>query len=100
MRLVRRYDGVPPAVLQPVALAIHLQDVDVVGEAVQQRAGQPLRTEDFGPFVERQVGGDQDGASLVALAEDLEQQFRPGRGQGHEAQFVDDQQVEPRQLSL
>ena len=38
MRLVRRWDGVLPAVLQPVALAIHLQDVDVVGEAVQQRS--------------------------------------------------------------
>ena len=44
----------------------------MVGEPVQQRAGEPFRAEDFGPFVERQVGGDQDGASLVALAEDLE----------------------------
>ena len=82
--------GVLPAALQPGALAIHFQDVDVVGEAVQQRSGETLRSEDFGPFVERQIGGDQDGASLVALAEDLEQQFRPGGGQGHGAQFVDD----------
>ena len=51
-------------------------------------------------WVERQVGGHQDVASLVALAEDLEQQFRTGAGHGHEAQFVDDQQVEPRQLPL
>ena len=43
----------------------------MVGEAVQQRTGQPLRAEDLGPFVERQVGGDQDGAPFVALAEDL-----------------------------
>ena len=69
--------GVLPAVLRPVALAIHLQDVDVMGEPVQQRPGEALRSEDLGPFVERQVGGDQDGASLVALAEDLEQQYRP-----------------------
>ena len=34
--------AVLPAVLQPVALAIHLQDVDVVGEAVQQRSGETL----------------------------------------------------------
>ena len=27
--------------LEPVALAVHLQDMDVVGEAVQQRSGQP-----------------------------------------------------------
>ena len=61
--------GVLPAVLEAVAVAVHLQDVDVVGETVQQRPGQPFRPEDFGPFVEGQVGGDQDGAPLVALAE-------------------------------
>ena len=58
------------------------QDVDVVGEAVQQRAGQSLRSEHLGPLVEGQVGGHQDGAALVALAEDLEEQFRPGGGTG------------------
>ena len=42
---------------ETVAVAIHLQDVDVVGEPVQQRAGQPLRSEDLGPLVEGQVGG-------------------------------------------
>ena len=35
-------------------------DVDVVGETVQQRSGETLRPGDLGPFVERQVGGDQD----------------------------------------
>ena len=45
-----------------------------------------------------QVGGDQDGAPLAALAEDLEEQLRPGGGQGDEAQFIDDQQAEAGQL--
>ena len=66
----------------------------MVGEPVQQRAGEALRTKHFGPFVEGEVGGDQDGAPLVALAEDLEEQFRPGGGQGDEAQLIDGQQVE------
>ena len=48
----------------------------MVGETVQQRAGEPFRAKDVGPLVEGQVGGDQDGASFVALAEDLEEQFR------------------------
>ena len=65
-----------------VAVAVHIQDVDVVGETVQQRSGQAFRPEDLGPLVEGQVGGHQDGAPLVALAEDLEEQFRPGGGQG------------------
>ena len=29
-----------PALLEPVALAVHFQDVDVVGDAVEQRAGE------------------------------------------------------------
>ena len=49
-------------------------------------------------LVERHVSGHQDGASLVALAKDLEEKFRGGAGKGHEAQFVNDQQVETGQL--
>ena len=41
-----------PAVLETVAVPVHLQDVDAVSEAIQQRAGEPLRAEDLGPFVE------------------------------------------------
>ena len=92
--------SVLPAALEAVALAVHLQDVDVVGEPVQQRAGEALRAEDLGPFVEGQIGGHHDGAPLVALAEDLEEEFRAGGGQGDEAQFVDDQQVELGQIPL
>ena len=58
----------------------------MVGQAVQQRAGETLRAEDRGPLVEGQVGGDQDGTPLVALAEHLEEEFCPGGGQGDEAQ--------------
>ena len=89
-----------PAALETVAVAVHLQDVDLVGEAVQQSAGEPLGAEHVGPLVEGQVGGDQDGAPLVALAEDLEEEFRPGGGPGDEAQLVDDQQPEAGQLPL
>ena len=72
----------------------------VVGEAVQQCPGEPFRAKDLGPLVEGKVGGDQDGASFVALAEDLEEQFRAGGGQRHEAQLVDDEQIEAGQLPL
>ena len=50
----------------------------MVGEPVQQCAGQTFRAEYPGPFVERQVGGHQSGAALVTLAEHLEQQFGAG----------------------
>ena len=57
----------------------------MVGETVQQRAGEAVRAKHLSPLIERQVGGDQDGAPLVALAEDLEEEFRSGGGQGDEA---------------
>ena len=49
--------GVPGllAVGETVALAVQLQDVDVMGEPVEQGAGQPFRAEDLRPFVERQI---------------------------------------------
>ena len=39
----------------------------MVGEPVQQCAGQTFRAEYLGPFVERQVGGHQSGAALGFL---------------------------------
>ena len=89
-----------PGELETVALAVHLDDMHMVVEAVQQAPGDGSRAEDLDPFVERQVGGHHDGALLVALAEDLEEQIRPGAGQRHEAQFVDDQQIQTGELPL
>src|SRR6516165_11344964 len=58
------------------------------------------RPEHTGPLVERQIGGDNDGAALVTLAEDLEQELRTGRRQGDVTELVDDQQLVGRQLAL
>ena len=44
--------------------------------------------------------GDEDGAAFVALAEDLEEEFRAGGGQWDEAQLVDNEQLVARQLPL
>ena len=71
-----------------------------MSEAVQQGAGESLRAEDLGPLAEGQVGGDQDRPSLVALAEDLEEELSAGLGERYEAQLADDEQLEPGQLLL
>ncbi len=67
-----------PALREPVALAIHLEDVDVVGQAIEKSAGQSLGSEGPGPLVERQVAGDERGAPLVALRDHLEEQLGAG----------------------
>ena len=64
----------------------------MVGEAVEKRAGEPFGAEDGRPFLERQVGCDDDRAALVTLAEDLEEQLGAGRRERHMAEFIDDQQ--------
>ena len=48
------------ALLEAVAVAVHLQDVDVMGEAVEESAGEAFRTEDLGPFFEGQVAGHSE----------------------------------------
>src|SRR6516162_2913041 len=53
------------ALREAVALAVHFEDVDVVGEAIQQGAGEPLRAKHAGPLVERQIAGHDYGAALL-----------------------------------
>jgi hypothetical protein len=62
--LVERRSGVGatalvPALLEAIAVAVHLQDVNVVSEAVEQGSGGALGAEDLGPLLEGQVAGDQ-----------------------------------------
>jgi hypothetical protein len=48
-----------PALLEAIAVAVHLQDVNVVGEAVEQGSGEAFGAEDLGPLLEGQIAGDQ-----------------------------------------
>src|SRR5256885_7787715 len=88
------------ALFEAIAVAVHFEDVDVVGQPIEQRAGQPLGPEHAGPLVERQIAGDEGGATLVALAEDFEQELGAGRRQRHIAELINDQQLVGRQLAL
>src|SRR3954462_10413037 len=49
------------ALLEPIAVAVHLQDVDVVREPVEQRAGEPLGGEYPGPIVNGEGKTGQGG---------------------------------------
>ena len=58
----RHHRGLP-VLSQPVALAVHPEDVDVVCQPVEQRIGESHRSEHLGPLVERQVGDNDDRAA-------------------------------------
>ena len=83
-----------------IAFAVHLEDVDLVGQPVEERAGQPFGAEGLGPFIEGQIAGDQRGAALLALGDHLKKQLGAGLGQGHEPELVDDQQLHGSHLLL
>lgn len=55
--------------LEPVAVTVHGQHVDVMGQPVEQRAGGPLGPQDRRPVVKGQVRSDDGGATLVTLRE-------------------------------
>ena len=72
----------------------------MVGDAVEQRAGEALAGEDRGPFLEGQVRGDDCGAVFVAAVEDVEKQLASALREGHVSEFVDDQPADPGDLVL
>jgi hypothetical protein len=72
----------------------------MMGEPVEQRAGEPFRAEYGSPFIEWQVAGDQRGATFIALAEHLEEQFGAYGRKRHIAQFIDDQQLDRVEVLL
>ena len=40
---------------EAIALAVHFQDVDMMGQAVEKRASEAFGSEGAGPFIERQI---------------------------------------------
>jgi len=52
------------AVFEPEAVAVHLEDVNVVGKAIEQCASKTFGGEHPDPLVEGQVAGDDNRAAL------------------------------------
>ena len=76
-------------IFHAVAAAFQDDGFGVVEEPVQYRAGEgAVVVEDFRPVFIGLVGGQHYGALLVSLADDLEEQIRPGLVDGQVAQFV------------
>ena len=53
--VIRTEAGVVTGSLEPIAVCVHLQDMDMVGDAVEERADEALAGEDRGSFLEGQV---------------------------------------------
>jgi hypothetical protein len=81
-------------IAQPVALALRLDDLAPMGQAIKGRPGEALRAQHLGPVIERQVGRDHQAGPLVGGGDDVEQQLGPDLGGRDVAQLVEHQQVE------
>ncbi len=76
--LKRKSGGGSTAVLEAPALVAGLDDVAVVGQAVEHGGGHLGIAEHLGPVGEGQVGGDQQRRVLIEFADQVEQQLPPG----------------------
>src|ERR1700754_2820314 len=67
------------AVFEAEAIVSGLQDMAVMGEAIEERGGHLGIAKDGGPFAEAKIGGDDDAGALIELGEQVEEQ-RATRG--------------------
>ena len=81
------------AFVQSVTLPLHFDDMDAMGESIQQRTGKPLIAEDLWPFTKGEIGGDDQRGAFVALGEKAKEVFCGPLTQGDLAQLVDDNQI-------
>ena len=84
----------PPKVLvvaHPVAVAANVDDVAMMEQAIDQRSGHEIVTEDLAPFVEGLVRGQDGGGGFVAAGHELEEEHGVVAIDREVADLVDDQ---------
>src|SRR5207344_1633621 len=86
------------AAFKTPAVVTGLDDVAVVSQAVEQRGGHLGVAEHARPFAECQIGGDDDGGSLVKPADEVEQELTAGLCERQIAQLVENDEVHAGQM--
>src|SRR5690606_32678400 len=77
---------------EPIASSLHVEDVAVVKEPVEDRRREDLvARQHLGPVLDPLVGGDQDAAPLVPVADQAKEQARLMPRHRFEPYFVDDE---------
>src|ERR1700745_1746101 len=92
---MRRRSG---AVLEAPALVAGLDDVAMMGEAVEERRGHLRIAEHARPFAEGEIRGEKDRGALVEPADEVEEKLPAGLGERQIAELVEDHEVHPGQM--
>jgi hypothetical protein len=66
-----------------------------VGQPVEQRGGHLGVAKHAWPFAEGEIGGDDNGSSLVEPADEMEQELPAGLGKGQISELVENDEVHP-----
>jgi hypothetical protein len=70
-------------------------------QAIEQGGGELLVAgKDRDPFGERKIRGDDDCPPFIAVREQIEEQLAADAVERHEAQLVDDEDVNPEESLL
>src|SRR5207247_302622 len=77
------------ATLEAPAVVAGLDDVAVVGQAIEQRGRHLGIAEDARPFPEGEVRGDEERGAFVEPADEVEEQLATGLGERQIAEFVE-----------
>jgi hypothetical protein len=81
-------------------VAVGFQDVDAVGQAVEEGSREPLVAQDLRPSLKGQVGGDDEAGAFVGSADDLEEEFHTRLREGDVAELVEEDQVQGFELGV
>lgn len=87
--------GVP----ETVAGSVGLNDVDSVGNTVEEGAGEPFASKDLRPVLEGKIGRKDDTLAFIGPAEDFKEKFGPGLGKWNIAELVKDEKMVAGKLS-
>ena len=76
-----------------VAFAVGFDDMDTMGEPIEQCPGEPLVAEDLGPLLEGEIGRHEHALPFVGATEHFKKQFGPRFGKRYVSQFIQDNQI-------
>src|SRR5262249_21675894 len=85
------------AVLAAPAVVTGLNDVAVMGEAIEERGRHFGIAEHAGPFGEVEVGRHDNGRALVEPADQVEQQLATRLRKGEVPELIDDDEIDPHE---
>src|SRR5882672_1871782 len=91
-------EGFSAAVFEAPADVAGLDDVAVMGQAIEHGGGHLGVTEHLRPIGEGEVCGDQQGCVFVELADQMEQQLSAGLAEREIAELVDDDEIVAQQF--